>query len=484
MKISRRYLLDASQAELDFVDIDTSKDLPLFLDPYLLALSQDPWSIECSSTIRSFFSFFLGLLYNDAKDEARELFEHLHEPNETCLGMSRKKPKGRGVGEGDAERIFDSLAESEAARTGLLQDLEDCRVFVRGIGKDKASDMTTNIIRRHLTSYTIAQCKQWDIPLEQDSQSGYCWNASTRCWENGFSENLVVSGRRILLVPKSAVSYCNQYAPDKYRQHFVLKFLQNEHLRLGTSLVQERRTKKTVTRFVTKKSIIDAGEAPTDKDFLTTFTQAHPQVFKDFKSSERTRESSIPIEELIDQDVEAVCNHLIQKLESVPLGTDHATQYHRVAVSILDFLFYPRLTKPQVEYKIHEGRKRVDITFDNGAVTGFFAALSNQSKLPSRFVYAECKNYGREVGNPEVDQLSSRFSINSGQFGLLLCRQVQNFDLLLNRCRDTLADGRGLVLPLLDDDLVSGLKERISGKAYPLEDRLNHLHRLVALARK
>jgi hypothetical protein len=233
MRISRRFRLDAGQAELDFVDIDTSKDLPLFLDPYLLGMGTDPWSIDASNTIGSFFSFFLGLLYSGDRDGASDLFDHLHEPNETCLGLSRKKPKGRGVGEDDAERIFDSLAESEAAKSGLLQDLEDCRVFVEGIGKDKASDMTTNIIRSHLIEYTINQCKQWDIPLESNSPSGYCWNGDTRQWENGFSDNLIISGRRILLVPKSVVSYCNRYAPDKYRQHFILRFLQNEHLRLG-----------------------------------------------------------------------------------------------------------------------------------------------------------------------------------------------------------------------------------------------------------
>lgn len=482
MRISRRFRLNVSQAELDFVDIDTSKDIPLFLDPYLLALSSDPWSIDASTTIRSFFSYFLGLLYGGNTEEARDLFDHLHEPNETCLGLSRKIPQGRGVGEGDAERIFDSLAESEAAKTGLLHDLEDCRVFVNGIGKDKASDMTTNIVRRHLIEYTVNQCKQWDIPLHPGSASGYCWSAETRQWENGFSENLEIANRRILLVPKSVVSYCNQYAPDKYRQHFILKFLQNEHLRLGTSLVQERRTKKSITRFVTKKSIIEAGEAPPDKDFLATFTRAHPHVFKDFRTAERTRENSIPIENLVAQDIQEICAHLDQKLRAIPHGNDSATQYHRVAVSIMDFLFYPRLTKPKVEYQLHNGRKRVDITFDNGATSGFFAALSNQAQIPSRFVFAECKNYGREVGNPEVDQLSGRFSVNSGKFGILLCRQVGDFDLLIKRCRDTLTDGRGLVIPLLDEDLLRGLKERADFCDHPLEDRLRDLHRSIALS--
>lgn len=481
MRISRHFKLHADQAELDFVDIDTARDTRLFLDPYLLATSQDPWSVDASGTIRSFFHFFLEMLYGGQADQARALFDHLHEPNETCLGLSSKRPQGRGVGEDDAERIFESLAESHAARTGLLQDLEDCRVFVRGIGKDKASDMTTNIIRRHLIEYTIQQCGLWDIPL-REGPSGFCWNGDNRTWEAGFTSNLYIGNRRILLVPKSVVSYCKEYAPEQYHRHFLLRFLQHDHLRLGTNLVQTRvRRNGEEVRFVTKISLIERGGAAFDKDYLSSFTQAHPQVFQDFRRAERTRESSIPIENLITQDVQTICQYLEGKLLEIPPGTDEATRYHRVVVSILDFLFYPRLTKPVAEQRIHEGRKRIDVTFDNGATGGFFSALANQSRIPCRYVFGECKNYGRDVGNPEVDQLSGRFSINSGQFGLLLCRSVENMGLLLARCRDTLTDGRGLIIPLVDDDLVEGLHERGAGLEFPLEVRLDTLQRRLAL---
>ena len=482
MRLSKHFKLGASQAELDFIDIDTSKDIPLFLDPYLLSIRQDPWSIEADNTIKSFFGFFLGLLYNGDREAARELFDHLHEPNETCLGLSRKKPKGRGVGDEDAQRIFDSLANSRAAQTGLLQDLEDCRVFVKGIGKDKASDMTTNIIRRHLIEYTIQQCNQWEIPLIAGSSSGFYWNADLRIWESGFSENLFVAGRRILLVPRSVVSYCKQYAPEKFHRHFLLRFLQHEHLKLGTDLVRERRSRKRKgERYVTKKSVIEREGAEFDKDFLTTFTLAHPQVFADFKTAERTKEEVISISELVSEHIDVICTHLKEKLLSTKAGTEFATQYHRVVVSILDLLFYPRLTKPRVEQRIDDGRKRIDVTFDNGATAGFFFSLAHQSQIPCRYVFAECKNYGRDVGNPEVDQLGGRFSINTGRFGLLLCRSVENFDLLVKRCEDTQLAGRGLIIPLVDEDLIAGLQKRARGIENPLEERLEQLQQRISM---
>jgi hypothetical protein len=178
MRISRRFHLNRSQAELDFVDIDTNRDLRVFVDPYFLASRQDPWSTSASHTIRNFFSYFIGLISQEEEDEARNLFDNLHEPNETCLGMSRRRPDGNGIGDGDANRIFESILESEAARTGLLEHLEDCRVFVRGIDKDKTSDMTTNIIRRHLIEYTQSQCDLWDIPMTDGSPGGFFWMLS------------------------------------------------------------------------------------------------------------------------------------------------------------------------------------------------------------------------------------------------------------------------------------------------------------------
>ena len=84
----------------------------------------------------------------------------------------------------------------------------------------------------------------------------------------------------------------------------------------------------------------------------------------------------------------------------------------------------------------------------------------------------ECKNYGREVGNPEVDQLSGRFSPNKGQFGMLLCRSVENMGLLMRHCQDTFADHRGLIIPLTDEDLFQLLGEKIEDKSARPEDRL------------
>jgi len=135
MKISQIYHLNKSQAELDFVDINPSEDLPLFLDPFFLSKKHDNWSVEATLTLRSFFQNVINLIRNNQEAEAKLLFDHLHEPNTTCLGMSRGNPQGKGVGNEDTDKIYDSLLRSRAIQTGLIQDIEDNIYLLTILGK-------------------------------------------------------------------------------------------------------------------------------------------------------------------------------------------------------------------------------------------------------------------------------------------------------------------------------------------------------------
>lgn len=196
------FQLGVTQHEIDFVDIDIENDTPLFIDPHFLVTRTDAWSRDATTSIRSFFRHFLALVRPGERDQAFDLFLHLREPNETRLGLSRARSRGRGVGHEDARKIFDSLLESKAVETGLVDDIEDCRIFVERVDKDKASDMTTNIIRSQLIRYTKRQCQLWKIPLTPDVPSGKMWNRADKRWEEMYEEMLVVSGNKLLLVPK------------------------------------------------------------------------------------------------------------------------------------------------------------------------------------------------------------------------------------------------------------------------------------------
>jgi hypothetical protein len=456
--MARKYLtehfkLGLTQPEIDFVDIDLNGDLPLFIDPYFLGQRTDAWSYSASRTIRNFFEHFILLIRSGKEDAAYELFSHLHEPNETRLGLSRKKPKGRGVGSGDSRRIYDSLRQSKAVQTGIVEHLEDCRLFIAGIDKDKTSDITTNIIRGHLLEYTQIQCRNHGIPLTQ-GPSGFMWSAARRQWENAFCDILVVDGEKLLLVPKAVVTYSLAYSAGRYHQHFILNFLQHEHLRLGTVLVQKKHRKDgSVRHFVTKKSLTESV-APLTKEFIAGFTESHPDVFKAFRGESVSQQTSLENQELTDRSISDVAEHLLHELQQIKPGNTDSTRYEKTIAAILELLFYPHLIAPELQVKIHQGRKRIDIVYDNAAIGGFFLLLHSVHKIPCQFVFVECKNYTGDPKNPELDQLEGRFAPNRGRFGILVCRTISDLSEFMLRCGDTYKDDRGLIIPLVDSDLI------------------------------
>jgi hypothetical protein len=484
MKLSELFDLKKTQAELDFIDIDTEKDTPLYLDPHLIGASLHPFAEHCHTTIASFFIFFLALIKNGEKEQARALFSNLDEPNETCLGSSKGRPRGRGVGGGNADDIFESVLNSRAIETGVLEHLEDFRIFVHGVARDKVSDMTTNIIRSNLIKYTQSQCDLHGIALTNAIPTGAYWMPETRQWEWSHDRMLIVEGKPILLVPKCLVSYCRSYSADTYHRQFILNFVKRIQIATNGPFVQYRKAKKgqkVGDAYVTSKDLKE--DYPAQKDFIAGFTQLHGEVFKDFRDAATLIARPLDNIDIDGANIPEICVYLANKLKDTPPGNDHASAYHRLVIGILELIFYPTLTNPHKEKEIHEGRKRIDIVFDNAARDGEFHRLVEMRKIPANYIVVECKNYAKDVKNPELDQLTGRFSFRRGQFGMLLCRSVQNYETLIKRCQDTFTDLRGLIIPILDDDLIALLEAKAtSPTSRPEEEFIRSRIREVAFA--
>jgi hypothetical protein len=448
MRVSEYYGLGVGQAALDFVDVDIEGDDPLFVDPRALRLSDGAWASDCVSLIQVFFDAVVAAIREGNNDQAIALLASLREPNETHLGLSSGRARGMALGPGTAELIWRALSQSEAIQTGLIADLEETALMIPGIAYDRISDITTNLIRGPLIDYTQVMCEQHAIPTE-DQDSGPLWDAENEQWFSKMVKLPRTPSGRLLLIPKFIVRHGLYMNYGEYFHHYVLTHLQDAEISAGTELV---RTLKDGRKRVTKKDLkAKYGEG---KIVAEEITHQFPQILAEYRAKKDIELPTPPSQEdlaITEGEANIEWDALLAAVVSLPSGTDAADAYHRAVQNLLTALFGPYLSFPNREFKIHDGRKRVDIAFSNTATKGFFAWVSQH--YPAAIVMFECKNYGRDVSNPELDQLAGRFSPSRGQHGILVCREFDDKNRFLERCRDTARDGRGYIMPLDDDDL-------------------------------
>lgn len=441
---SEHFDLSKSQGELDFVDVRLTTDLPLFVDPFAISQRVDRWSQDAHAHLLAFFQQLVDRIRSGRRQDARNLLRHLSEPNETRLGLSRGRPQGAGIGSFQADQLFRALEASNAVQTGFINSLEECELMIEGIGRDKISDLTTNVLRGKLATYTLEQCKLHGVPTRQVGLAPY-FSLEMRDWVNEYLELPVAGSEPILLVPKAIARFEFSYDHRDYYRHYALDFLQAEHLAASTSLVHALRNGK---RKVYKTDLEKLF--PCTKEYLFEFSKHHPEVLAEYRAELTAIERSGLHSIVQPEDEPAIAGALRAALASIPPGSDRASDYHKLMVGVLEFIFFPFLVCPRKEQEIHQGRKRIDILMENSATFGILQRLHNIRHLPCAFVAFECKNYTTDIANPELDQIAGRFSPNRGRIGVICCRGFEDRARFIERCRDTFRDDRGLIVPIDD----------------------------------
>ena len=390
------------------------------------------------------------------------------------MGFSTGLPSGRGVGERQAEQIFEAILRSKAVQTGMIRDLNDALMFVPGIGPDKVSDITTNIVRRHLIEYTQNQMVLHSIEITTSMPTGLIWDSIAADWTESFDYIPVVNGRKVLLVPKRYVKYARDLsrAGARYYDGYVASFIRQRELACMGRLVRFRELKSGAKVPYVYKADIER-DTPRHKNSVVDFSLRHPEVYNRFKAAffkfSPMSVSSIIAAQGGDFREIDYAKHAIEALAAVPTGARAASDYQSLIVGLLHFLLYPSLSNPVLERPINDQRKRIDISFDNVATYGVFERLRQDPFLLAREVMVECNNYTHDLENPELDQLIGRFDHRRGRFGIIVCRDIKDKKTLMARCADAFRSQQGVVTVLTDADLCEALKAGPLGR----ETRVN-----------
>ncbi|HFO1411853.1 TPA: hypothetical protein ACHITC_005523, partial [Bacillus paranthracis] len=308
MQISEIFKLNVDQKGLEFIDIDTERDVELFIDPCWVHILDGKWFKEASATIFSFFDHIIDLYENGQKDEAKKLFNSAHEPNETCLGMSKGYPDGTGASSDMLATVFDIITNEHMIEKGLIQRIEDLPVFIKKFDKDRLSDLVTNLIRKHLVEFTKEQCELHGIPLTPGQTIGSYWNKDLKRWDVVNGEALVIDGKIKLLVPKLIVVKQYRNSADHYCRRYVLIKRKEEHLKEGSNLVRKRTYKNGKTKDVIKLDDIDKQErrdlGKTQKEYVREVTESDPAIMERFRNGLRnTLLSSNTTNRLTDEQI-------------------------------------------------------------------------------------------------------------------------------------------------------------------------------------
>jgi hypothetical protein len=481
-RVSDFYKLGLKQPSLEFVDVTLEKDAKIFVDPRAFAALGSKWGDECVSLIRGFFSQVLAAIRDEDEERARQLLSGLHEPNETRLGMSKDRVAGRGVGDHLADEIYLSLAQSEAIEYGLIEKLEDTALLVEGIGVDRVSDISTNIVREKLIEFTLEMAEKYGLDLIDGLETGPVWDPAEGKWRDELQSLPAPAHKPLILVPRTIARWKLDYDPGEYYRHHVIPFLQNRELEKRRSPIVNviktgrRKGERAVTKKATDAYYRDRLEGG-EKKVSVDVTRDNLHVFQQYRESRERRFRGILSFAELNKRIgtpEPDWDSLLSNVTELKPGAKAAHEYHRAVEALLTPLFSPDLVDPKREVEIVQGTQRIDIRYRKMAQSGFFDWFSRDiAKIP--WVAFECKNYKEDPKNPEVNQLASRLNAQRGLLGFLVCRQIKDRKRFRDRCRGYLNPDGKYLLGLDDADLKKLVEARKRGNREEFSTMLSDL---------
>lgn len=276
MKFKEKYNI---KGEVEFVDIELDTDSKLFVDPYLIYISNDEFSNNCSNKIVNYFEQLLKLAILNDKGNGYKIVKYLQENNEVRFGYSLGNPLGKGFGKNKGKELFDILCKSKAVRTGMISDIFDASIMLNKVGYDKISDLTINIILEDLIQFTQKQCKMYSVPLEKVRLRRPVWNSEKNNWINIEAIDLPVhNGKPIILVPNNFVRPYMVYTYARFYNNQMMPYYEIEALKNPScGLVK-----------ILKRGIVPAKskirkEYPCLKDNVINFIIEHPDKYSMYK---------------------------------------------------------------------------------------------------------------------------------------------------------------------------------------------------------
>jgi Effector-associated domain 1 len=246
----------------DWFDPRMSLDAPLFIDPFLVFETELPLFQNAKEKFFNFFNAAFEVAHEARRSKAAyeklKTILNFPEAKELCLGFSEKGTSGSGSGGGNAKVFADAFVKLADAGCNGLDHFEEIEIFTSGIGKDRISDATANIIKPELIKYTQQICDRFNVPTASHVVRNAGFKFEFKRWEdrtfslpgNPFFEP---GERGVILVPKDFLCAIHAIGSDGFENY--IKDNKNEELRVALNYEIEKELGK-----FKKKQIVELAQ--------------------------------------------------------------------------------------------------------------------------------------------------------------------------------------------------------------------------------
>ena len=291
--ISKILNLESIQVGLGFVDVDTSKDVKLFVDPLLLP---DRFSYIANDFVKTVYKIYdLG-----DKSGALKLFSHSKECNAIHFGYSLNKSKGTGVSMQMLDQFFGYIYKFiDTIKDKLLTPLA-MPIFVKKFSEDRMSDLLVSLLKKELVLYSLEQAKLHGLKISEEVKHFDYWDVDNHKWATFESQYVLAPNENgveelLILVPKSIVSKRFLVNPSRYISVIF------KHLQLMEKYQRTNGTPKS-QKELRESEIVAKYQKDKDKSYILDMTLISPEYYEAYydNSIRFSDNKSLTDEELIE----------------------------------------------------------------------------------------------------------------------------------------------------------------------------------------
>ncbi len=189
-------------------NVSLVSDLPLFIDPFLLFNSKTDEYRKLHDQMIQYLKFLRDQSTESLDAGLVQAWYSFPEVRQNWLGFSTSRNRGRGLGKEFARAlnqnlhsIFHDFGKEKVTKESHLEKL--C-LIAPGVGKDKISDFTTNLIKGYLLAFTqtFALARIDNDLRKRVAVNKVSFNYDTRSWMSGVYDLPFYQGSYVILHPK------------------------------------------------------------------------------------------------------------------------------------------------------------------------------------------------------------------------------------------------------------------------------------------